>query len=303
MNAPLRRRPAAVEPEPEGRIGRFLSERRAGLGGLLVIGLAAVAGWAIWSLVGDRVRSDAAYLLLPEAIELRGVATWAPAGLKAEALRDASLDRGLPLDDPELTNRLARAFDMHPWVKQVVRVELRAPAAALVEIICREPAAMVGVEGGLLAVDAEGVVLPSAGFTAEAAVRYPRISGVRSSPQGPEGSSWGDAVVEEGAALAVVVGPEWQKLGLRECRPIEGRGGRLWQLVGPDDRTILFGSAPGRERAGESAAARKVAALREAAAGPPTAVPTDLTVVGTVGDAGHNLPEDGPKAVPTIPSP
>jgi len=303
MGAPPRRGRPQLGDAPESGGARFIADHRAGLGAVAVVLAAAVAGWVIWSRASESARAHPDMILLPDAVELRGVAPWVRSDLKAEAIRNASLDGGLPLGDPELARRLARAFEMHPWVKLVVDVTLKHPAAAVVEVRCREPVAMVGVQGGLLAVDAEGVVLPSAGFTAEAAVRYPRISGVRSSPQGPEGSSWGDAVVEEGAALAVVVGPEWQKLGLRECRPIEGRGGRLWQLVGPDDRTILFGSAPGRERAGESAAARKVAALREAAAGPPTAVPTDLTVVGTVGDAGHNLPEDGPKAVPTIPSP
>ena len=124
------------------------------------------------------------------------------------------------LTDPELPNRLARGFDTHPWVKRVVRVTLADPPAAVVEVVCREPVAMIGVKGGLLAVDEEGVVLPSGDFTAEAAAEYPRISGVESSPQGPEGSRWGDPVVEEGAAVAGVIGPEWKSLGLVDLRPI-----------------------------------------------------------------------------------
>jgi hypothetical protein len=262
MNAFPRRKPTASDTPDEAP--SFLSRHRAGIGGLLVVAAAFAAGWAIWSQVGDRVRADAAYTLLPEAIELRGAAAWVPAALKAEALRNASLDIPLPLDDPELPRRLARAFDMHPWVKRVVGVELRNPPAAVVEIQCREPVAMVAVPGGLLAVDAEGVVLPSADFTAEAAARYPRISGVASGPQGPEGSSWGDPVVEEGAALAAAIGPEWRSLGLETCRPVRERGVRMWELVGPGGLTILFGSAPGRETADEPTAARKIAGLEAA---------------------------------------
>jgi hypothetical protein len=92
--------------------------------------------------------------------------------------------------------------------------------------------ALVGVKGGLLAIDAEGVVLPSADFTAESASLYPRIAGVESSPQGPEGSARGDPVVEKAAALVLAVGPEWKQIGLTECRPTRRPGVRRWELVG-----------------------------------------------------------------------
>jgi hypothetical protein len=279
-------------------MGPFLAEHRAGFGAVAVILAAAVAGWVIWSRVSESVRVHPDVVLMPDAVELRGVAPWVRCDLKAEALRNASLDGGLPLDDPELSRRLARAFEMHPWVKLVVDVGLKHPAAAAVEVLCREPVAMVGVKGGLLAVDAEGVVLPSADFTAESASLYPRIAGVESSPQGPEGSAWGDPVVEEGAALALAVGPEWKQLGLTECRPVGRPGFRRWELVGPPPRTILFGSAPGREAPGEPLAAAKIARLRALEADPAAAVATstlDLTL--------ESADAAGGQAIPSIPSP
>ncbi len=187
MSVNPRRRQAPVEPEPETPPGVF-ARRRAGLGAAAVLLAACGAAALLWNRVGGTVAQSEDNLLHPQAVELVGQAPWVRADIRTEALRDASLDHGLPLHDPELPNRLARAFDMHPWVRQVIRVELRHPAAALVEIACREPAAMVGVSGGLLAVDAEGVVLPSADFTAESAAVYPRLSGIESSPQGPEGA-------------------------------------------------------------------------------------------------------------------
>jgi hypothetical protein len=166
-----------------------------------------------------------------------------------------------------------------------------------VEVLCREPVAMVGVKGGLLAVDAEGVVLPSADFTAESASIYPRIAGVESSPQGPEGSAWGDPVVEEGAALALAVGPEWKQLGLTECRPVGRPGFRRWELVGPPPRTILFGSAPGREAPGEPLAAAKIARLRALEADPAAAEVNDpLDLTQETGSAAA-------APIPSIPSP
>jgi len=301
MGAPPRRgRPLLTEEPESGGFAAFLTEHRAGLGAIAVIAGAALAGWGIWSRVSESTRMHHDVVLTPDAVELLGVASWVRCDLKAEALRNASLDGGLPLDDPELSRRLARAFEMHPWVKLVVDVSPRHPAAATVEIQCREPVAMVGVKGGLLAIDADAVVLPSADFTAESAAIYPRISGVESSPQGPEGSTWGDPLVEEGAALALAVGPEWKQLGLTECRPVGKYGLRRWELVGPPPLTILFGSAPGREQPGERSAASKIARLRELAADPTAASMegrVDLTLEP------KDAVDAGGPAIPSIPSP
>ena len=277
MNSSSRRRPPETEVTRGGGIADFLSARRAGLGAIGIVLAASAAGALLWTRVGDHVvwRDDA--ILRPEMVELRGVAPWVKSDIKAEALRTASLDGGVPLGDPELGNRLARAFDTHPWVKQVLSAKPRHPAAAVVEILCREPVAMVSVKGGLLAVDAEGVVLPSGDFTAEAAAEYPRITGIDSSPQGPEGSAWGDPAVEEGAAVAVVIGPEWRSLGLVECRSKLQGGTRLWELVGPEGQTILFGAAPGHERDGEPSAAEKIARLKPLEGQPLPTEGVDLT--------------------------
>lgn len=298
MVAPSRRgRQVPEEPPEEDGVGHFMREHRAGLLATAVLAGAALAGWWIWSQVADQAAAQADAVLLPEAVTLEGVAPWVRSDVKAEALRNASLDGGLPLDDPELPRRLARAFDMHPWVRQVERVSLAHPAAATVTIACREPVAMVGVQGGLLAIDSEGFVLPSADFTAEAAATYPRIAGIETSPQGPEGSAWGDPAVEEAAALAVAIGPEWQSLGLVECRPV-GKGVlRRWELVGPESRRIVFGSAPGREIAGEPGAAAKVARLRGVAADPATAATEQLDLTqAAAGDTSG-------RSIPSIPAP
>jgi hypothetical protein len=277
MTVPQRRKPPSVEPATGGTFAEFVSTRRSGLGAAAVVLAALAAGALLWSRIGDQVlwRDDA--ILRPEMVELLGVAPWVKSDIKTEALRTASLDGGVPIGDPELPNRLARAFDTHPWVKQVVSVKPRHPAAAVVEVLCREPVAMVSVKGGLLAVDAEGVVLPSGDFTAESAAEYPRITGIDSSPQGPEGSSWGDMSVEEAAAVAVVIGPEWKSLALVDCRPKTVLGARVWELVGPDGQVILFGSAPGQEREGEPSAAGKVARLKALEGKPLPAESIDLS--------------------------
>lgn len=252
---PTSRRAEPPGPPPPDGLAAFVTSHRSGLAATLVAALAMAGGWLAWT------RSGTTAVLRTEDVELLGVGPWIHGDLRTEALRNASLDGGLPLHDPELARRLARAFDIHPWVREVVRVELRHPAAATVEIRCREPVAMIRVPGGLLPVDAEGVTLPA--FDAEAAARYPRVGGVTSGPRGPEGTAWGDPVVEEAAALAAVLGPDWEALRLAECRPVGGDGGpREWEITGDTDVSIRFGSAPGHERPGEPTAAMKVARLR-----------------------------------------
>jgi hypothetical protein len=282
MNDAPRRRPAGSAGARESAADTGRPPRsRAGLGAVAVLLVAAGVGAAVWPRVAALVAGRDEAILVPDAIELRGKAPWVKADIRAEALRASSLDQPLPLHDPELPVRLARAFDMHPWVRRVVRVDVRHPAAATVEVECREPVAMVGVDGGLLAVDAEGYVLPSADFTAESAAGYPRLTGIGSSPQGPEGALWGDAAVEEGATLARVIGPEWGTLGLVECRPAAAEpgstAGRAWELVDGEGRVIRFGSAPGRESVGEPSAAAKVARLQTLGSGGDRGAVIDLS--------------------------
>jgi hypothetical protein len=281
---PPRRRPFAADPppaSPRSGLAAFMADHRSGLAAIAVAVAATAAGWLLWREFGERARTHRGAILTPADVELVGCADWVTSDLRAEALRGASLDGGLPLDDPELARRLARAFDIHPWVREVVRVTLRHPAGAVVEIRCREPVAMVAVPGGLLAVDAESVVLPSDDFSADIAAEYPRLTGIDSSPQGPEGSRWGDVVVEEGAAVASVIGPDWKALGLVECKPVIAAGVRRWDLIGPDAKIIRFGSAPGHESAGEPSAALKAAALRALVGHPLPDAGVDLTTPGS----------------------
>ncbi len=241
---------------------------RALIGAGVIVTVAIFAGRVAWESQREKVIRDEDSLLTADHIEVIGVPPWITTDLKWQALRNASLDMPLPLDAPDLERRLARAFDMHPWVSRVERVKTSHPAAAIVRVICREPVAMVRVEGGLLAVDRETILLPSDDFTAESAAEYPVVAGVSTSPRGPVGSPWGDPAVDEAVNLIATLGPEADAFGLVECRrvPREGTAGNWWELVGSDKLVVLFGSAPGRAVAGEPSAAQKIIRLRKIAA-------------------------------------
>ncbi len=281
-----RRQADAVEQPAEG-MAAFLSQRQAGLGVLVVTVLAAVAAGVAWQRFGPDVRQRPDYLLQPENVELIGQPPWVKGNITLQALRDASLDGQLPLDDPELARRLARAFDVHPWVRSVDRVEVRSPATAVVMITCREPVAMVRVTGGLLPVDSEGVVLPSDGFTPDEAAAYPVVAGVTSLPQGPAGAAWGDQAVEEAVAVVAVTSPEWPALSLVECRLRPTAESREWDLINTAGVSIGFGSSPGREPLGEPGMAEKIVVLKRLAAAGPVSEAVDLRdLVGDTEETG-----------------
>ena len=122
-------------------------------------------------------------------------------------------------------------------------------------------------------------------------------------PQGPEGTPWGDPAVEEAAAVAVAVGPEWKSLGFTECRPVGRHGLRRWELVGPASRTIVFGAAPGREAQGEPSAAAKIAMLKTLAADPSAAAAGDLIDLTKPDAVAQDGTASAAAAPPAIPAP
>ncbi len=304
MRQSSRRHEVAEDETPTGLMA-FFSRRRVGLGVIFVVAAAATIGVMAWQRFGPDVRQQSDYLLKPNDIVLVGQPAWVKGDIKAEALRDASLDGILPLDDPELARRLARAFDVHPWVRSVDRVEVLSPASAHITISCREPLAMVRVPGGLLPVDREAFVLPSDDFTSEEAGGYPIISGVSSLPQGPAGSAWGDQALEEAVAVVDVTLPEWPSLGLTECRLAVEGGQRSWELVNTAGVAIRFGNSPIYEQSGEPDLAEKVRALKQLAESGPVSMPIELGQQSpTSAPSGGEPLTDGEKAegpAPTTP--
>jgi len=242
---------------------------------LLVAGvLAALCVWGgywIWQRVRPRVVEWPEYRVGPENVEISSPPSWIHGDLRAETFRDSALEGRLSILDDDLTERIAHAFARHPWVAKVVRVEKRHPSASTpsvrVELEYRKPACMVEVPGGVLPVDAEGVLLPRGDFSPGEVNNYPRLSGAERPPAGPPGRSWGDAAVIGGAEIAAALGPDWKTLqiqGILAAKPPDGALGRseepIFMLATPAGTRIHWGYAPRAIHVpgGELSAAEKV---------------------------------------------
>lgn len=258
-----------VLPVPMKHLIEFLrGQGRAAA--LVALTVAVFAGlWhAGWRQVGEDVLASKEYWLVQENVHITPPAAWVHRDVRFEVFRDGSLDGPLSIMDDDLAQRIADAFSLHPWVAKVHRVTKRYPAQVEVELEYRRPVLMVQVPGALMAVDAEGVLLPSEShdFSPIEIRAYPRLVGVYTAPVGPVGTRWGDARVLEGAEIAAVLLPTWEQLNLDCIVPstlVElGYGDQYaYQLLTKAGTRVLWGRAPSAEIPGEPTAAEKVAWL------------------------------------------
>ncbi len=234
---------------------------------LILAGLGLLSGgvYLLWDQVRSRVSVEPEFLLDVEQINLTPPPKWIHSDIKAQVVREAGWGQKLSLLDERLTVKVAQAFALHPWIAKVQRVSKSKSTGLTVEVTYRQPAAMVEVAGGLLAIDVETFVLPSDDFTAEDARDYPRIGGMKSGPRGPVGTRWGDAEVSAAAQLAAALRDHWKMLHLKRILPAGEPGGPpdrpAFSLLTSGDRTVLWGHVPGEELPGEPLAADKIARL------------------------------------------
>ncbi len=273
MNAAKRKR----KPGPLAGLMSSLSPLAGGtgqrvlIGAFLVVGLlgGTYFGWQRW---GGQISQEPEYLVLPENIKITPLPPWIRSDIKAETLRDCSLT-DLSILDRQLTVKLARAFSMHNWVEDVRRVSKHHRAQVVVELVYRQPVAMVEVviseQDGLLPIDINGILLPPGDFSAEQATRgYLRISLPDAMPAGSVGTAWGDQRIHGAARIAAVLGEHWKDLGLYRIAPIppdDSVGSSQetrYTLTTRQGTQVVWGKSPEADNAVDAKAAmRKVAHL------------------------------------------
>ncbi len=238
---------------------------------LLMVGVLFGAWYLAWGKVGDRVLSSDPYLVGLEQVQIvTPQPDWIRTDIRGEVFRNASMGGSLSVMDDQLTERIAGACSLSPWVAKVVRVTKHHPAGVEIELVYRRPVCVVEVPGDLLPVDEHGVLLPcgSRDFSAIEKSRYPRLAGIGTAPAGMVGECWGDARVIGGAEIAAALGEVWYELNLLQIVPSSPLATGVaeeptYTLLTRGGTRVLWGRAPGTSAPGELRAAEKVARLQK----------------------------------------
>ncbi|MCG8583128.1 MAG: hypothetical protein MI757_00250 [Pirellulales bacterium] len=237
------------------------------MGSLVIVG----GAYAAWRSVRAHVMGSPEYWLTAEDITITEPPKWIRVDIKSDVARDAGLNRKLTILDDDFAERVHQAFSLHPWVAKVTRVTKRYPASVEVDLVYREPVAMVELPGGgLLPIDESGIHLPIGDFASVEIPRYPRISNLETTPlTDTPGTEWGDDRVVRAAKIAAVLKPVWPQLNVTQIVPAGAdaqnaanlAGTTLYELIGRDGTRILWGSPPGEELIGEVSAEEKTKSL------------------------------------------
>ena len=202
-------------------------------------------------------------VLVPEQPE------WVKSSLKEQIVGQYELDK-LLLDDEQLVEQFAAAFELDSHIDEVVRVEKRVDHIR-VEVTYRIPVAMVEVKVDdqrfVYPVDRTAVVMQTNDFTESDLGEFLRLVSDYSKPKGNSGTPWGDPIITAGAAIASTLNEiAWETMGLYRIYSIAENDGsnRLYYVNLKDDENIrvLWGNPPGEEESSEASAAEKVVNLQ-----------------------------------------
>lgn len=229
------------------------------------------AGAVLSPIVGDMLpdlseRDE--YRLQATEIRIPTPPRWIPENLLEQVIERADLPRELSVLDESLAEQIGQAFEHHPWVTRPVTVRVAVPAQVEVSFEYRRPVAMVEVTDGYYPVDDAGVLLPPGDFPPSELDRYPRIIGMRSTPLGGIGSTWGDARVIGAARIAVVLLPYWKDWKL-ESIEVPGRTEAQQRYEDLEyvvntlgGSRIIWGRPPGHDHPLEITADQKIGKLK-----------------------------------------
>ena len=234
--------------------------------------LLVVGGYLAWHQWGaDHINRKYNSLSI-EQISISPPPQYIRSDIVESVFRSTDLSR-VSLLDVNATAQIANAFATNAWVDDVVRIQKTSQGRISVDVSYRRPVAMVDVisrhpevEGpSFFAVDRSGVLLPTEDFSEADTHQYIHIVVKDTYPTSGVGLSFGDQRVSNSAAVAALLLPHREKLGVEtiSIAPREPHDQRPMTLVVNlrGGRTVVWGSAPGEELNNEPKAAAKLQAL------------------------------------------
>lgn len=216
------------------------------------------------------------YRIGSEQVSITTPPNWIPEDLAKQVFVRAGLEEKQSLLDSTLSERVAAAFYTHPWIQEVRSVRKTYPARIHVDIVYREPVAMVKGVDGYYPIDRHGILLPARDFSDADIENYPVIERVASVPMGKLGESWGDPAVSGAAELAAILNARregktswWSELELsavlmpRRVALVEDADELQYELRTKGGSEIVWGRGPSSRHPGELAVAQKLQRLSE----------------------------------------
>ncbi|MEX0824858.1 MAG: hypothetical protein WD119_01765, partial [Pirellulaceae bacterium] len=267
------------ETPPQGRTGlRLLPRMLASVArapaalALLWPTLLVVGGYLAWHQWGAEHVGRQFFSLEQSQIVLTEQPDYIRSDISEKVFATTGLSE-LSLLDSQATARVAQAYATHPWISKVVRVCKKTGGKLEIQVQYRQPVAMVlfysdhpEVKGWAYdPIDAEGLVLPQEDFEQADTRKYLiiRIPNVYST--GTPGFPFGDSRVAAAARVAAVLADFRERFELSEIRLASSAGNDplhpAFELVTQSGKTIIWGSAPGDEQAGERSALAKIKTL------------------------------------------
>jgi hypothetical protein len=234
---------------------------------IALLGAAIVLAPVVPRLLPDLSHRDE-YRLQASEIEFPAPPRWIPENLLDQVIERSGLPEELSVLDESLAGKVGNAFEEHPWVTRPVKVRVSVPARVEVEFEYRKPVAMVEVSDGFYPVDDQGVLLPPRDFPPSELSRYPKIVGLRSTPLGGIGSTWGDARVIGAAQIAVILLPYWSEWKLDSIEvPARSEAKQKYEdlefvVNAQGGSKIIWGRPPGHQHPLEITADQKIGKLK-----------------------------------------
>ncbi len=233
---------------------------------LLIIG-----GYIAWHRWGSVHVAQNFYGVDPTKILISDPPEHVRTNIVKSVYRDRAME-GLSLMDTQAAAKIASAFSMHPWVREVVSVRKLPDGVVDVRMEYRRPVAMVQVfrtVGGVrdkffFPIDGNGVLLPTGEFTRTETMKFVHIDVPGADSTNAEGMPFGDARIEAAARLAELLAPIHEAAGIRSIT-VTGDSRQLQvpqlELTTQNDTRHFWGSPPGMELPGEPTAEMKLLTL------------------------------------------
>ncbi len=262
----------APPPPPPTWLDQMLAAYRSLPGAALLFAVVPllILGYAGWFYWGAEHLNRALYAVKLENLIVTPQPQWIlKSKVREEVYQNHSLSQ-VHLLDSDATATIARAFDAHAWVQSTFRVTKMGGGRVQVDLIYREPIAMVffqqheSEKPGAYPVDREGIVLPPEDFTEQQVGNYFLIYAQGAEPKSEDsGMPFGDSRISDALQLCQWLLPKRDSLGLKTIYVNQDKEvGTItpWTLsiATRDSKFIEWGHAPGKESNDEPSAEDKL---------------------------------------------